>query len=80
MRAGPYAWPGGYPCFLVTGDGESMSFEGARELFGAIAANYLSGDPGADEQWQIIGCQINWEDTDLRCADTGKTIPAAHSA
>jgi hypothetical protein len=27
----PYAWPGGYPRFFITNDGEALSFAAARE-------------------------------------------------
>jgi hypothetical protein len=31
LEAGPYAFPGGYPRFFITADGEALSFESARK-------------------------------------------------
>jgi hypothetical protein len=76
LEAGPYAFPGGYPRFFITSDGEALSFESAQKnkalILEAIQSNDASGG------WNVIGCDINWEDNGLRCADTNKPIESAY--
>ncbi len=76
MRAGPYAWPGGYPRYFVMDDGAAVSFDGARanlrQIIEAIAYRQANG-------WRVVGVDINWEDADLICAETGEPIPAAYA-
>jgi hypothetical protein len=76
MRQGPYAWPGGYPCFFITEDGDALSFQAVRaerrQVLEAIAGRDNSGG------WRVIGLEINWEDSALVCAHTGKAIESAY--
>ena len=76
LRAGPYAWPGGYPLFLLTGDCEALSFDAARECWREIVAEAITG---GDPAWQIIGCKVNWEDPALFCCHSGARIPSAYA-
>lgn len=76
LAAGPYAWPGCYPLYFVMRDGEALSFEAAEENKSLILA--AINDPGSDEQWEVIGCDVNWEDEDMRCAHTGEPIECAY--
>ena len=75
MRNGPYAWPGGYPCYFVTSDGCALSFEAAkkkrRNIIESIASKYGDG-------WQVIAMDFNWEDESLFCDHTGKQIESAY--
>jgi hypothetical protein len=76
MRHGPYAWPGGYPCYFVTDDGEALSFEAARQE----RRNILEAiRDGLHDGWRIVGMDINYEDSELRCAHTGKRIESAYA-
>lgn len=79
LRNGPYAWPGGYPCYFIMGDGEPLSFKAAwaerRTLFQAWR-DKANGYP--DKEWLARGFEINWEDYDLVCAHTGENIEAAY--
>ena len=76
MRNGPYAWPGGYPCYFLTSDGEALSFDAARQerrnILEAIRDHDNSG-------WRVVGMDINWEDGELTCAHTGKRIESAYA-
>jgi len=76
LRAGAYAWPGGYPMFFVTKDGASLSFESAMENFRQIADSIKTG---TSDGWLVIGCDINYEDSTLVCDHSGESIPAAYS-
>jgi hypothetical protein len=76
IRNGAYAWPGGYPCYFVTSDGEALSFEAAkqerRNIIDSIA-NHLN------DGWRVVGVDINWEDGELTCVHTGKRIESAYA-
>jgi len=75
LRAGPYAWPGGYPIYFIASDGEALSFDAARQnarqIIQAIRNHSRCG-------WRVIATAINWEDADLYCAHTGERIQSAY--
>jgi len=75
MRHGPYAWPGGYPCYFIANDGEPISFEAAkaekRQIIESIGRGIRDG-------WHLVAFDINWEDDELTCAHTGERIPSAY--
>lgn len=64
MRNGPYAWPGGYQCWLVTSDGACLSFEAAKAERRNILEALASNDKGSG--WQVfrVECEANgdWPD------------------
>ena len=75
LRAGQYAFPGGYPLYFVCADGGCLSFESVREnLREVIEAIKGKHDP----QWQVIACEINYENTGLVCDHSGKPIENAY--
>lgn len=71
-----YAWPGGYPLFLIMSDGEALSIDAARDNFKQICAAYLSDDRRSP--WYVIAAEINWEDKQLYCAHTNAKIQSAY--
>lgn len=73
---GPYAWPGGYPVYFITDDGEALSFEAALEHIETIREAICNRE---NNGWRVIGAAINWEDPELYCAQTGKRIPSAYA-
>jgi hypothetical protein len=75
LRHGPYAWPGGYPLYFLTSDGEVLSFAVVRAEFKLIARAIQDHD---NSGWRVVGCDINYEDQDLYCAHTGMPIEAAY--
>ena len=76
MRAGRYAWPGGYPRFFVTADGGVLSFAAARECRREILSALARRDSRSG--WAVDGVDINWEDHDLTCDHTGERIECAY--
>lgn len=72
----PYAWPGGYPRYFVCGDGEALSFAAAKENAQLIIDAIRDEDKRSD--WYVVGCDINWEDTELHCAHSGEKIESAY--
>lgn len=77
LRAGPCAWPGGYPLYMVTSDGAALSFAAVRERFREVVADML--DMSRLSQWRIVGVEVNWEDPALYCDHTGARIPSAYA-
>jgi hypothetical protein len=78
---GPYAWPGGYPCYFVMQDGEALSFKAARENIGQLLESVTVGKGIRNsewDQWRPIALEINWEDNNLVCAYTGERIEFAY--
>jgi hypothetical protein len=75
LRNGQYAWPGGYPLFFITSDGGALSFESVRKnlrnVLDSIAHKSADG-------WRVVACEVNWEDSDLTCDDSGKRIESAY--
>lgn len=74
---GPYAWPGGYPIYFITEDGEALSFQAAQENAGLIRDAIIAG-PGLCDEWRVVAADINWENTTLNCAHLGTRIPSAY--
>lgn len=75
LRQGDWAWPGGYPLHFITSDGAALSFEAVRENIKSVI---WSMRHGANDGWRVIGCEVNWEDSDMTCAHTGEPIPSAY--
>lgn len=75
LRAGPYAWPGGYPLILVCDDGAALCFDcgrsETRQVIRAIRDKRRDG-------WRVIGVAIHWEGPDEECAHCGRAIPSAY--
>lgn len=76
IRAGEFAWPGGYQMLFVTSDGAPICFKCARKnsrsVFWSIKNNCSDG-------WKIIATEINYEDENCHCDNCGNEIPAAYS-
>ena len=75
LRSGQYAWPGGYPMFFITIDGAALSFESVCENW-PLVCDSVRHD--SDDGWRVIAADINWEDPNLRCEDTGELIEWAY--
>lgn len=77
LRAGPYAWPGGYPLALLCDDGESLCFDcghsEAHQIIRSIRDKARDG-------WRVTGCFVHWEGAPIDCAHCGKGIPSAYGA
>ncbi len=76
-RQGPYAWPGGYPLYFIASDGEAISFKSARENRRLILEAIAYADHGSG--FRVMWMDVNWEDPELYCADTGERIPSAYA-
>lgn len=70
-----YAWPGGYPLFLIMGDGECLCATCTEKNLGLIVGNTVSQ---LDREWQAIAQEVNWEDESLYCAHCNEPIEVAY--
>lgn len=76
LRSGPFVWPGGYPLYFVTDDGEALSFESVRANIRQVLRSIRDG---ANDGWRVLGVDVNYEDPALFCAHSGERIPSAYS-
>lgn len=75
LRAGRYTSVGGYPLFFLCANGDTVSFEGVKDIWAGLCweHNNQTGE-------RIVACDVNWEDADMVCAITGKPIESAYGA
>ena len=76
LRAGPHAWPGGYPIYFVTADSGALAFKTVRTEFRHILDAVRRHD---DNGWLVIGAEINWEDGELFDSHTNERIESAYA-
>lgn len=76
LRNGAFAWPGGYPMYLITSDGAALCFPCARKEFRQVAWDYMRG---ASTGWRVEACDINYEDAALHCDHCSKRIESAYA-
>jgi NAD(P)H-dependent FMN reductase len=76
IRNGPYAWPGGYPLFFIASDGEALSFESVCDQLKQVMREVKMKD--ARSGWRVVAVDVNWEDENLYCAQSGKRIESAY--
>jgi len=74
-RKEPYAWPGGYPKYLLLNDGGCLCMKcavsEAKSITNDIARNVDTG-------WFPWAWAINWEDTELYCDHCNDKIECAY--
>lgn len=70
-----YAWPGGYPLFIVLADGAALCTDCTEKELGLIAA---ATSQDFRDGWKASGVDVNWEDPDLYCDHCSKRIKAAY--
>lgn len=71
----PYAWPGGYPRFLVTTDGGVLCPACCKKEFRQIACAAITR---ANDGWEPAAHDINWENPDLYCDHCNAHIESAY--
>jgi hypothetical protein len=76
LKAGAHAWPGGYPLYFITNDGGALSFDAAKENRELITES-IADD--CNDGWQVVGCDVNWEDSELICDHSGEKIESAYA-
>ena len=74
LRAGPYAWPGGYPLAFLTHDGACLCFKCGREEFKQIADSIREKH---SDGWRVVACDIMYgEESDDSCDHCAAVIAA----
>jgi hypothetical protein len=73
----PYAWPGGYPKYLIMADGEALSLASAHANYRHIWCAVMNGDTQSD--WYPACVAINYEDPALYCAHSNERIESAYA-
>jgi hypothetical protein len=76
LRGGPFTSHGCYPLFWLASDGETLSFEACKANAGRIARAIRNQDSSG---WRVVACDVNWEDSSMHCAHTGKRIESAYA-
>lgn len=72
-----FAWPGGYPLYYLCTDGGVLCPDCANREIALI--DEAIKNPGCDKQWELIGVDINYEDTSLYCDHCSKQIESAYA-
>lgn len=79
LRAGPYAWPGGYPLFFICDDGGALCCKCARSEAWRIMSSIRDRKYNApSDGWRVIGQDVNWEDSELDCDHCNSRIESAY--
>ena len=76
IRSGGYSWPGGYPTYLVMGDGGVIDARSAKENYPQILEALRHR--GTNLQWEPYQVHIHWEGPPLICAHSGREIESAY--
>lgn len=76
LRSGRYTSFGSYPKFWLTHDGATLSYQACRDNAARIGRSIRDRDR---DGWRVVACDVNWEDPDMRCADTGERIESAYA-
>ena len=77
LRAGPYAWPGGYPVYFFTSDGSALSFDAVRDNLSSVIWSIRNQ---VCDDWRVIGLDVCYGDGSpedpetVWCDHTGEPI------
>ena len=77
IRSNGFAWPGGYPMFLLMVDGECIDAQSARENYRQIR-ECMRTPAGANRDWLPMVVDIHWEGEPMECAHSGRMIESAY--
>ena len=72
----PYAWPGGYPMYLIMLDGGTLCHKCAKDNFKEIVRATMDKCPF---EWIAYRGEVNWEDDQLYCDHCNVRIASAYS-
>lgn len=75
LREGEWAWPGGYPKYLVMRDGGALCFSCAKKEWHNIVYDHITNN---DSGWMVDGVAVNWEDGELACDHCDGRIESAY--
>jgi len=75
LRAGRYTSIGSYPIFFFTGDGAAVCFTCAKKEYRQVSKAIRDK---TSNDWRVVGCDVNYEDSDLICDHCSKPIESAY--
>lgn len=76
LRSDPYTSIDCYPIFFITADNGILSYKAAKENALLIGRAIQSK---ANKQWEVVAIEINWEDPELYCDDSGERIESVYA-
>jgi hypothetical protein len=72
LRAGDYAWPGGYSIAYITSDGAILSPETVRDNLYSVIWSIKNN---CDDGWKVVGTILDCEtDEEMICSYSGMAI------
>lgn len=71
-----FAWPGGYPLFLVTSDGAALCVKCGRKEWRLIASAIWGK---RNDGWRVVAPDVNWENPELFCDHCSERIESAYA-
>ncbi len=71
-----YAWPGGYPLYLLTSNCETLCVTCGKKEYKQIV---YSTRHTLNDGWRVVAADINWEDPDLYCCHCNARIESAYA-
>lgn len=76
----PYAWPGGYPTYLLMADGGEVCMGCARKDARVILQSIHEAQhtEWPDEQWCPIAHEVYWEGPPMVCTGCNGEIESAY--
>lgn len=74
LRADRFAWPGGYPLYLICDDSAPVCFDCVRSNLYEVTHSIRNG---ISDGWRVVGCDVNWEDP-MTCAHCESHIESAY--
>ena len=72
-----YAWPGGYPTYLLTADGAALCHQCCHDNRADI--EHAIEHDHTRSGWRVNAHTVNWEDGDLQCEHCGERIESAYA-
>lgn len=72
------AFPGGYPLFYITADCETLCPKCVNDNLALCVDGRNSPDDFIDDSWKVTHYDINWESTDMQCANCYCQIESAY--
>ena len=70
-----YAFPGGYPLFLITSDNACLCIDCGRFHKQDIRHSL---DNNLDDGWNVVAADVNWEDQNQYCDHCHAVIECAY--
>jgi len=74
----PYAWPGGYPVYVVLADGAMLCPTCARAEYRQLSD--AAREPEYRTGWEPVAVEVLWEDNDgaERCGHCDRLLQSAY--